>query len=440
MGNYPEQVTAADFGTRVAGVRSHLATWSDVNRQAVDAEDDNILERVERLLDEVLVVTSVQNEIVIPGGVIGSLTNAVVAVDAALTALDGVDSSTVTVALISGLTNAAETLASNLFQWPPRIDGENWREAVTQAASTYRRSAGQQLAGLNTEIDAAKAELARIEQFSIDLVNKRQVLADEGTAQLTTKLTDLEAQIVTTKATVTAASTQVEAAINRSESAIGTQQQQFAEAQEERLRAFTEAQEERTITAKANLAQRDADAIAIIQKLELRLEKATTLVEVFTAAGTANAYSREAKAQGRQANIWRGIAIALGVLTAFAAGFVLVEFPKKSSIDAWQLAMGKLALGATVGAVASYAARQSSRHRRREERAKHLELNLETFGSLAGELSPEKLEEARSALVTTMLKNQEESTSPGRGSKNSISDSQITILQRAFELFRGNPS
>ena len=102
--------------------------------------------------------------------------------------------------------------------------------------------------------------------------------------------------------------------------------------------------------------------------------------------------------------------------------------------------MGKLALGATVGAVASYAARQSSRHRRREERAKHLELNLETFGSLASELSPDKLEDARSALVTTMLKEQEESTSPGRGSKNSISDSQITILQRAFELFRSNQS
>jgi hypothetical protein len=271
MGNYPEQVTAADFGTRVAGVRSHLATWSDANRQAVDAEDDDILERVEQLLDEVLVVTSVQNEIVIPRGVIGSLTNAVVAVDAALTVLDGVDSTTVTVALVSGLTNAAETLASNLFQWPPRIDGENWREAVTQAASTYRRSAGQQLAGLNTEIDAAKAELARIEQFSIDLVNKTRELADERTAELTTQLTDLEAQSVTTKATVTAASTQVQAAIDRSESAIGTQQQQFAEAQEERSKAFTEAQEERTNTAKANLAQRDADAIAIIQELELRL-------------------------------------------------------------------------------------------------------------------------------------------------------------------------
>lgn len=437
MGNYPEQVTTADFGTRVAGVRSHLATWSEANRQAVKAEDDDILERVEQLLDEVLVVTAVQNETVIPRGVIGSLTNALVAVDNALTALTGVDSSTVTVNLVADLTNAAENLASNLFQWPPRIDGENWREAVSQAASTYRRSAGQQLAGLNSDINTAKAELARIEQFSIDLANKTRELADEKATELTAQLTELEAQIAATKATVTAAGNQVQAAIDRSESAIGTQQQQFAEAQEERSKAFTEAQEERSKTTKASLTQLDADANAIIQELEQRLEKATTLVEVFTAAGTANAYSREAKVQGHQANVWRGVAIALGVLTALAAGFVLIEFPKNTAIDAWQLLVGKLALGATVGAVAGYAARQSSRHRRREERAKHLELNLETFGSLASELSPGKLEDARAALVTTMLK-EEESASAGRDGKNSISDSQITILQRAFELIRSN--
>ena len=437
MGNYPEQVSAADFGTRVAGVRAHLAAWSDATRQVVDAEDDDILERVEQLLDEVLVVTAVQNEIVVPRDLIGALTNALVAVDSALTALDGVDSSTVTVALVSELTLSAEVLSSNLFQWPPRIEGENWREAVTQAASTYRRSAGQQLAGLNTEIDAAKAELARIEQQSVDIANKTRQLADEKEAELASQQADLEAQIVAVKAAVTTASTQVQAAIDRSESAIGTQQQQFAEAQEERSKAFTETQEERANTAKAILTQRDSEASAIIQDLKLRLDKANTLVELFTAAGTANAYSRESKAQGRQANIWRGVAIALGVLAALAAGFVLVEFPKKSPIDDWQLMVGKLALGATVGAVAGYAARQSSRHRRREERAKHLELNLETFGSLASELSPEKLEDARSALVKAMLQ-EEESTSPGRGSKNTISDSQITILQRMFELFRSN--
>lgn len=114
---------------------------------------------------------------------------------------------------------------------------------------------------------------------------------------------------------------------------------------------------------------------------------------------------------------------------------MLIEFPNGTSLDAWQLVVGKLALGATVGAVAGYAARQSSRHRGREERAKHLELNLETFGSLSGELSPDKLEDARAALVTTMLK-EEEPVQSGRAKKNAISDSKITILQRAFDLFR----
>jgi len=435
MGGYPAQVTAADFAARVAGVRDHLASWSETTRAAVDAEDDDILERIENLLDEVLVVTAVQHEIVVPTGAISNLTNSLVAVDSALSALDGVDSTTVTVALVADLTNATESLAANLFQWPGRIERDNWREAVTQAASTYRRSAGQQLAGLTSEIDEAKAELSRIEQLSVDLANKTRQLADEKATEITTQLDTLDAQIETAKAAVTAASTQVKAAVDRSETAIGTQQQQFAEAQEERSKSFSAAQDERAKEAKAKLAERDAEAAAVIQQLEQRLEKATTLVEVFTAAGTANAYSREAKAQGKQADIWRGVAIALGVLTALAAGFVLVEFPNGTSLDAWQLVVGKLALGATVGAVAGYAARQSSRHRGREERAKHLELNLETFGTLSSELSPDKLEEARAALVTTMLKEEERAQS-GRTNKNAISDSQITILQRAFDLFR----
>lgn len=83
MGGYPEQVTAADFAARVAGVRDHLASWSEATRAAVDAEDDDILERIENLLDEVLVVTAVPHETVVPTGAISNLTNSLVAVDSA---------------------------------------------------------------------------------------------------------------------------------------------------------------------------------------------------------------------------------------------------------------------------------------------------------------------------------------------------------------------
>lgn len=139
----------------------------------------------------------------------------------------------------------------------------------------------------------------------------------------------------------------------------------------------------------------------------------------------------EAKAQGGQADRWRAIAIGLGVATAIAAAYVLVEFPE-TSIDTWQLVIGKVAVGLTVGAVAGYAASQSARHRRREERAKHLELNLETFGRLSSELGPENLEVARSALVDTMLK-VDEVGSGGHPGKDSISDDQINVIGRLID-------
>lgn len=287
MGNYPEQVTVADFGTRVAGVRAHLATWSDEHRHIVDREDDDILDRVEALLDEVLVATSIQNEIVVPQGLVGSLTNAIVAVDAAVTALDAVDEETVTMPLINDLSNAAETLAANLFQWPPRIDGENWREAVTQAASTYRRSAGQQLAGLSAEIQAARAELVRIEQLSIDLANKTRELGDQVRRDLTEQLTALQNQLTSTNATVAAAGTQVQAAVDRSEAAIGTQQQQFAEAQEARSKEFAASLKQLVIDADGLIDAAANDAQTKVDRIDELMAKTEVLVDVFTAAGTA---------------------------------------------------------------------------------------------------------------------------------------------------------
>lgn len=438
MANYPEQVTSADFGTRVAGVREHLARWSDSNRGAVDAEDDNILDRVDALLDEVLVVTAVQNQIVIPRGQVDALTNAIAAVDSALTTLGGVDSSTVTVAGVQDLTNAAETLATHLFSWPPRVDGESWREAVTQAASTYRRSAGQQLASLNTDIEAAKAELTRIEAAAIDLANTTRQLGDEKATELTAQLSVLETQIATAQTAVTTAAEQINSAVTRSDSAISQQQAQFSEAQEERSKEFSKATRDLIVQHDATLDAAAATAQEKVDELDELMKKTGDLVAVFTAAGTANAYSREAVAQGKQANIWRWIAIVLGAATALAAASVLLEAPKHSSLDPWQLVLGKLALGAAIGAVAGYAASQSSRHRRREERAKHLELNLETFGRLVNELGDTNIEDARASLVSAMLKQDE--PAGGKSSKDSISDSQITILQRAFDLFRSSQS
>lgn len=294
MANYSEQVAAADFATRVAGVREHLTRWDDSNRTAVDAEDDNILDRIDGLLDEVLVVTAVQNQMVIPRGQVDALTNAISTLDAALAALDGVDSSTVTVDGVQDLTNAAETLAAHLFNWPPRVDGESWREAVTQAASTYRRSAGQQLAALNNDIEAAKAELTRIEASATDLANATRQLGDEKATELSEQLSALEAQIATAQAAVTNAGEQINSAVTRSDSAISQQQAQFSEAQEERSKEFSKSTRDLITQHDATLKATAATAQEKVGEIDELMKKTGDLVAVFTAAGTANAYSREA--------------------------------------------------------------------------------------------------------------------------------------------------
>lgn len=56
---------------------------------------------------------------------------------------------------------------------------------------------------------------------------------------------------------------------------------------------------------------------------------------------------------------------------------------------------GKLALSIILGGIATYAARQSANHRRREERARDLQLELTAFAPFIEPLSAEQQEEER---------------------------------------------
>ena len=57
--------------------------------------------------------------------------------------------------------------------------------------------------------------------------------------------------------------------------------------------------------------------------------------------------------------------------------------------------IGKLSASALIGGVAAYAARQSARHREREERARNFQLELQAFGPFIEPLSTEQQEEER---------------------------------------------
>jgi Flp pilus assembly protein TadB len=83
-------------------------------------------------------------------------------------------------------------------------------------------------------------------------------------------------------------------------------------------------------------------------------------------------YHEEYEQQRETADRWRLVALSIGALAA-----ILVFLATVAAIEA--ATAGRLGLAATLGGIAAYAARQSARHRRREECARARELELIAF-------------------------------------------------------------
>jgi hypothetical protein len=129
------------------------------------------------------------------------------------------------------------------------------------------------------------------------------------------------------------------------------------------------------------------ERVAEIRRME---KESSELVGAIGVAGTAERYSEEVTEQAKVANWWRWATIALG-LAAVVIGLYAVVTGDQTNQDL----AAKLVVSIILGGLAAYAARQSARHRRREEQARRLQLELTAFGPFIEPLQPEQREEER---------------------------------------------
>jgi hypothetical protein len=101
-------------------------------------------------------------------------------------------------------------------------------------------------------------------------------------------------------------------------------------------------------------------------------DRSAELVGAIGITGTAERYGKEFDEQKTAANSWRIVTLGLGVLAVAAA--VVAAFDHKATT-----AGTKLAIAVLLGGVAAYTARQSARHRSREEHARQIQLDLTAF-------------------------------------------------------------
>jgi hypothetical protein len=421
---YSERIDDADFPAAVATARQRMAEIPAKDRELLaERGEPELLERIDTLMDRLLVVTASVPPEAVSERYIRDLQDKLEAVFERLGGMHPDPHPNDITLLIS----ATEALAEELAAWPATTS----EDRTTQAASTYRRSIGQQLATVRTELDelASAAEVARADLAAAREEDERK--RHEAVDGVTTTLANLTRQADAFEARLESLGSQAEQAQGRTDAAIARFEGQFSESEATRraeAQAQAQAMTKRLEEIVSKLDVEADDAIAGIQAQEA---KAGDMVSAFAAAGTANAYGKEAKEQAGIANNWRLLAVVLATAAVLIALALLVFEDKKHTAAE---AIGRAAVVLALGGVAGYAARQSARHRRREEVARHRELDIVVFGPFIRDLPEDKQTDARMQLVGRTF-GQDLSTAPTSGTSVGLTDEDINLISKLGDVF-----
>jgi hypothetical protein len=295
----------------------------------------------------------------------------------------------------TAVTNAAaysDQLLLATLKLPVAV-GREVEQNVKETAANFQRSAAQRLNSLREDFATAKSEITDLDE------------------QIAQRFEELSRELET-------ATSNVQAKLAELEQTIEVQRQGLDELSTRHSSSFSEAQEERSATFQEELAKykEQLDGIATSTREDVeervaeirRMEKESSeLVGAIGLAGTAERYSEEVKEQAEIANRWRWATILFGLAAAAVAIYAVVAGDQSN-----QDIVAKLAVSLILGGIAAYVARQSARHRRREEQARRLQLELTAFGPFIEPLQPEQREEERVVMTRKTFGKSTEKAAP----------------------------
>jgi hypothetical protein len=195
---------------------------------------------------------------------------------------------------------------------------------------------------------------------------------------------------------------------------------------EEKVRGTSFEVKERFDVELAGLSDR---AETLMEVLEANSKKSGEIVETISGEANRRAFHVEAEAQRKQADRWRWTSIvlstcAVALLVALSWG---TPAPLRVADTLQHVALSIIVLG-----IGGYAASQSAQHRRREESARRLELDIETLDPLTNGLPEEDRLKIRSQVVERIFTRQE--TPSSAPADTSPTPDDLSLLARVFDL------
>lgn len=324
-------------------------------------------------------------------------------------------------ATLSEFINAPEQIAIESEPWVdrlldatarlPRAQGRDFEQAAKKAAEKFQRSAQVRFRSIKKRTTEAQSE---IQALTADLEARRAEV--DAIAQQFRLQQDEE--IAARFAQVDARTQDLQTAAERHAQSIELltteQSEVFRKAQDERAEEHREREqgyESQFEEMESGMKER---ADALVSEMNAMKGRSAELVGAIGITGTAERYGKEFEEQQKTANKWRLVTLALGVGAVAAA--IVAAFDHEATT-----AGTKLAIAILLGGVAAYTARQSARHRSREEHARRLQLDLTAFPVFVEALS----EEDRDAATVWMA---ERSFLGARGDIDNEDDGGPTLL------------
>jgi hypothetical protein len=415
MSLYDDRLSAALIPQKTAEVERRLDDMSINNASRADDEVEGGRERLASVLEHATTVTGTADPELISSQ---QITDVAGSLDRLGEMVSSFESGEFPWTEVDGVLDG---LLDHLSRWPHA--GGIPPSEVKEAASRFRRSAGQQLAGLEAEIQGLRHQVTGQHEITTD----SQARSEEALASATAQVEALKAAIEEQK--------------GRLEEAIRTNQGQFSEAQERRVGEFRDqlTEFEGRIAAfetgskellKESEARLDEDISDANKKMQDQLEEAERIVGVIATTGTVGGFQREAGSQKQTADWLRVGALLAGLAAAGLAIWGVVHAAGHSG-DSADIAAKALASFVFFG-IAGYLATQSGKHRDREERARRRELELAAFGPFINDLPEEK----QDALVEKLAERIFGHEPPSQEGGNGITEENVSMFGQIAAILR----
>jgi hypothetical protein len=305
-------------------------------------------------------------------------------------------------------------------------------EGIREAATSLRRSLGQNVRQLESRSAGVSSSLGALEQ-QLRTVEARMAESQE---RLDARIAEAETRLAAAEAQRSSAFEAAQTERDRKadelhstrsaewETALKTQRDEFGEL---------------TATAEAEMAELRAEVVSrtdvLLNEMESQKAQAQKMVGIITETGLIGGFQKEADAAQSAGTVWRvTAAVALGALVVFAV-YVFITHNGQAASTSWADVGWRIFVASAVGLFAAYAARQADKHDRTRKRSRRMELELASISPYLDSLPQEQQVEMKMDLARRLFGQDDSPDAAADATSGTQADLAKLIIENATSFF-----